>query len=277
MTSWFKGKLAYSSVTAVDFNRRSDGAVIKWHADNAPAQDRIEISDVNFTEYDSPAPNDDSLTDPGAAGAGAQEGARADPSAPNNLNPGLITCTEQELQIQLQSAYDQGCKDLQEMIQGDMAKLQNELLAKTEECQRLEQKTQAEIELLTSIMNDLQRDIKTDIIKLAALFAKRILQRELADNSEWLLGAVEKMLKTLNRARKITIEVSSRDVARVEEWAQRLQARAESGDAALEVLENAKITPGGYRLHNTSLAIDATIETQLSNLESLLVENIAAI
>lgn len=106
--------------------------------------------------------------------------------------------------------------------------------------------------------------IAPDILTISLDIAKKIIKKELQQDSSIILDNIMEVLKDLSKEEtKITLKVNPTQVSLIkQELPERMQ---NSGiDARLSVIPDETIMEGGCMVTTTNGVIDATIETQLS-------------
>ncbi|HWR51710.1 MAG TPA: flagellar assembly protein FliH [Bryobacteraceae bacterium] len=114
-----------------------------------------------------------------------------------------------------------------------------------------------------------RRDAEEDCVKLAVAVARRVLRRELTIDPEALLGIVKAALARLDGREIERIRLHPDDAALVEGAIKELPGRA-----SLQIVADAALEPGACILETSRGGLDASVETQLREIERGLVDRI---
>ena len=116
-----------------------------------------------------------------------------------------------------------------------------------------------------------RRDSEPELLKLALAVARKILRRELTVDPHSLLGILRAALETINQAEILSIRVAPEDAAP-------LSARLESLGLPdkLEVVPDRTLERGALLLDTKRGQIDASVATQLAEIENGFADRIAA-
>jgi len=160
--------------------------------------------------------------------------------------------SEQEAEARTRAAYNQG------LAAGEAAALQ-----------RLQQKLDPVLSGLNTIIAELassrkrvRAEAEDDAVKLAIAIARRILYRELSTDPEAILGLVKAAFSKLNARETHRLRVSPSDAAAIQEHRAKLQL-----PPALEVASDGSLTPGSAIFETTRGELDASVDTQLSEID----------
>jgi type III secretion protein L len=116
---------------------------------------------------------------------------------------------------------------------------------------------------------ELGRDWEQDILKLSVAIARKIIGAELASRPETISSIVQEALKTLQRARRFTIQVNEADVEPVRARLDRLRQIVGS-NREIDVVGSLDVAPGGCTVESDLGVIDARLDTQLRCMEDIL-------
>jgi flagellar assembly protein FliH len=160
--------------------------------------------------------------------------------------------SEQEAEARTRAAYNQG------LAAGEAAALQ-----------RMQQKLDpvlnglnAMIAELASTRKRVRAEAEDDAVKLAIAIARRVLYRELSTDPEAILGLVKAAFSKLNARETHRLRVSPSDAAAIQEHRAKLQL-----PPALEVASDGSLTPGSAIFETTRGELDASVDTQLSEID----------
>jgi flagellar assembly protein FliH len=99
-------------------------------------------------------------------------------------------------------------------------------------------------------------------VKLAIAVARRVLYRELATDPEAILGLVKAAFGKLNARETHRLRVSPADAAVVQEHRSKLQI-----PPGLEIVPDGSLTPGSAIFETSRGDLDASVETQLAEID----------
>ena len=118
------------------------------------------------------------------------------------------------------------------------------------------------LEELASFKPRLRREAERDLVGLSLAVARRILRRELTVDPEAITGIVKAALDRIDLRELIRIRVHPSDVELLSRWA--LDARLPQG---LEIAGDAALEPGAVVLESARGQFDASVDTQLKEIE----------
>lgn len=123
-------------------------------------------------------------------------------------------------------------------------------------------KMAAQIGELAGLRKRLRREAEEDLVKLAIGIARRVLRRELATDSEAILGLVKAALSRIEAREILRVRVHPED-------ARTLQACfAELGlPERIELVADRNLERGAFVAETTRGDLDASVETQLQEIE----------
>ncbi len=187
---------------------------------------------------------------------------------PVQLSLRKVHCLEyspEELQEQVQSAYERGFQDGQQTTQMTFA----EEFSKFQEWIRnIDQVT----EELTSEFHRNMKALGQVIVPLAIQVARHILNREVQQNPEIVEQQVKKALDYIDNEQIFEIRLNPRDVEILNAVRSRL-AGSEPKLEGVELVPDSSVSPGGCIVESSVGRIDATFESQLRKIQENL-ENI---
>ena len=125
------------------------------------------------------------------------------------------------------------------------------------------QKTLARsIEEITGSRLRYRREAERDVVALALAVARRILHRELTVAPEALLGVVKAALDKMEAREVQQVRVSRQDAPLLRQFFEQMGA-----PQRIEVIADASLAPGGVKLESSRGLLDASVDTQLSEIE----------
>ncbi len=155
-------------------------------------------------------------------------------------------------------------EELQERIQREAQKLA-ETLAE-QRAQPLREMLRAAMAEMEKQKQDLLERVEEAAVKLAREMARKIIRKELETSPEVILHTVREAMRRVASAERITIRCHPEDAALLRQndefqgWLERQQATA-------KIIEDENIERGGCFIESERGEIDATIATQIRELE----------
>jgi flagellar assembly protein FliH len=159
---------------------------------------------------------------------------------------------EEEAEQRTQAAYQQGLQEGHAAAQQNMfAQLDvvNVRLART-------------IEELTGLRQRFRHEAEEDLVALALAIARRILHRELTIAPEALLGLVKAALEKIDGRELHSVRVRPEDAAMIQQHFEKMGL-----PRRVEVIGDPGLERGAAILDSSRGALDASVETQLSEIE----------
>jgi len=179
--------------------------------------------------------------------AGAGPG---DPEATPDL-PGSPQA-EGDVEERLAAARQQGFEEGQAAIRQTCAA----------EVEAMQMKLARSIEELTGSRLRSRREAEQDVVALALAVARRILHRELTMAPEALLGLVKAALDKMEAREVHQVRVSRQDAAMVRQFFEQMGL-----PQRVEVIADTSLAPGGVILESGRGLLDASVDTQLAEIE----------
>ena len=124
---------------------------------------------------------------------------------------------------------------------------------------------------LSSHRRQLRRDAETDLVKLAIAIARRVLRRELATDPDAMRGLVKAALEKLEGREVERVRVHPADAAAVKQHLDLVGMTAR-----FEVVAEPRLERGAAIFETTRGSLDASIETQLDEIQRGLIDRITA-
>jgi flagellar assembly protein FliH len=118
------------------------------------------------------------------------------------------------------------------------------------------------IQELAQVKRKIRHEAETELVKLALAIARRILHREVSADPQSICGIVYAALQRLQ----------NREIARIRVFPAALQAvrsalERNGGMAAIEIIPDTLLQPGGIVFETALGELDASVETQLQEIE----------
>lgn len=181
-----------------------------------------------------------------AAAVQAGHAPPADPGAASEAG------AQREIEARVKAAYAQG------QAAGEAAGEQRAALRLEPALRALN----AVIQELAGLRKRFRADAEEDTVKLAIAIARRVLHREIATDSEAILGLVIAAFHKLNARELHRLRVSPGDAAVIEENRARLEL-----PPAVELSPDASLVPGSAIFETSRGELDASVDTQLAEIE----------
>ncbi len=115
---------------------------------------------------------------------------------------------------------------------------------------------------------------RRDLLAFAISLATKLTYRIGTLNCDAALGNLHKALKLVQSKADLTIRVHPDDLAAIEEFAESVLRHAH-GTGGVEIVPDAKIAPGGCIVTDETTEVDATLDSQINEVVSLLVSGSA--
>lgn len=130
--------------------------------------------------------------------------------------------------------------------------------------------------ILEKIVKDLQvkkeamfNEMKGKIVEIAIATAKKIIKKEIEEDSETIVRVVREALKQIKQAEKITIKVNPQDWMKLKEVQPELLSDS-LREASVYIEKDEAIARGGSLLETDKGIIDARIEQQIEEVNKAL-------
>ena len=167
-----------------------------------------------------------------------------------------VKLLERRLQDDTRSAREQGRQS--GLADGIQAGMQQEAAKWTDALARLTRS----IEAMSKVKERLQAEIEQDAVKLALAISRKILNRELSSDPEALVGLARVALEKLNLRELQRVRVHPADAPAIEKL-----LSAASAPKRLEVVADGTLERGGAIFETERGMLDASVTTQLSEIE----------
>ncbi len=187
---------------------------------------------------------------PPASPAGIYESRQA----PDRGQPEATEQSKRELEQRTREAYQQGFRE------GEAAGVQHAGAQMNGRLDDAIERFARAVEELTAWKRKLRHDAESDLVELAMAIARRVLRRELTMDPEALLGLVKAGLDRIDAREIHRVRVSPEHVAAV---SRHLAAAGQQ----IEIVADAALAHGGAVFETSRGVVDASIETQLTEIE----------
>jgi type III secretion protein L len=115
--------------------------------------------------------------------------------------------------------------------------------------------------------------LETSLVRIVGEIVRKLLGE--MEHGEMVTRLVRQALRTVRGERRVTVRVSSKDEAAVRAGlAELLQRRDAGGGDFLDVLPDPDLPPGSCVLESELGVVEASLETQLKNLENALLSRV---
>jgi flagellar assembly protein FliH len=159
---------------------------------------------------------------------------------------------EDEVEQRTQAAYQQGLRE-------GLAAAQREVSAQVEISNGRLART---IEELTGLRQRFRHEAEEDLVALALAIARRILHRELTVAPEALLGLIKAALEKIDGRELHSVRVRPEDAVMIQQHFEKMGL-----PRRVEVIGDPGLERGAAILDSSRGALDASVETQLAEIE----------
>jgi len=163
----------------------------------------------------------------------------------------------EKIEAAFREGYQQGSGDGYKKAQTQIEPMM-ERLAKT-------------ISELASTRSSLRREAETDVVKLSVAIARRILNRELSVDPEALVGMVNVALSRLDKREVHRVSVHPQEALPVQNALSRIGLAS-----SVEIISDPKLESGSLLFETSRGTLDASVQTQLKEIERGLVDRAAS-
>jgi flagellar assembly protein FliH len=119
----------------------------------------------------------------------------------------------------------------------------------------------------------LAEQVRSDVLELALLVARRIVETELSANIEPLFRVIRTVVRRAGESRRIIIHLCPEDAIRVEVAG---GAKAVPGTASVEIMPDHSLSAGDCVVEADFGTVDGRIDTRMEELRRILAEAIAS-
>lgn len=172
-----------------------------------------------------------------------------------------IELETEELESQIQSAYNKGFEDGQQVTQ----------LAFAEEFKKMENWVKRIDEVIVNLNHEYSTQVfnlKEIIVPIAIKIAKHIIKSELKTNSSIIEKQVRKTLEIIDKEKVFQVKLNPGDVEILKMVGSNLLKDPKL--EGVEIVADPTIEPGGCIVETETGMIDATVESQLTKIATLL-------
>ena len=191
-------------------------------------------------------PADSAGLAPGAPGSAGQDAEDADA-----LRRQIATLTA-DMRRREQQARDEGFQAGEAAAANRLAKPLEDAVARLA----------TNIEDLARVRRALRKEAERDVVKLAVAIARRILRRDLLTDPEAILGVAKAAIEQLDARDLLRVRLHPHDAPVL-----RRMLAARSVPDAVDVVPDQGLARGALIIETTRGALDASIETQLEEIE----------
>src|SRR5579863_4526672 len=155
---------------------------------------------------------------------------------------------EQHVQLARKQGFEEGQAASRQSLAGEVESMRMKLGRSLEE--------------LTGARPRYRRQAEQDVVALALAVARRILHRELTVAPEALLGLVKAALDKMEAREVHQVRVSRQDAAMLRQFFEQMGL-----PQRIEVIADPSLAPGGVLIESSRGVLDASVDTQLSEIE----------
>lgn len=189
--------------------------------------------------------------DTGSAAAPDPQEAEAAGLDTATLQPGMMMIDEAELQQKLEEAFHKGIDEGRQQTERGLANVFRSLREAIDATMRLREKV--------------LRDSEEDLLKLAIMVARKIIQQEISHDPQILANIVAETISCCSDLDRITIRLNPDDCSRVS--ADRSFYLSGIGaNTQVSLIPDETILPGGCMVDTVTGTIDARIDVQLDEI-----------
>lgn len=116
------------------------------------------------------------------------------------------------------------------------------------------------------------QSVEPDLLKLAVEIARKIVRREVERDDSFMLDAIKAGLHQLSNRHELKIRISPADSSFLREHKDELQASFD-GISSVEVIEDRRVSQGGWLVESPNGRVDGRIESQLKEVDKNLLES----
>ncbi|MGB9771292.1 MAG: FliH/SctL family protein [Candidatus Kapaibacteriota bacterium] len=170
-----------------------------------------------------------------------------------------LELTPEEIQNQVQSAYNKGFEDGQQVTQ----------MAITEEFNKFEERVRSIDEVAENLIGEFSkqiRELKKIIVPLAIKISEHIIRNEVQTNPAIIEKQIEKALETIDNEKILNLRLNPIDAETLRKVKSKLLTDPKI--YGIEIILDPQIEQGGCILETEVGKIDATIESQLKKIET---------
>lgn len=172
---------------------------------------------------------------------------------PDAIRQAVLDEAREEAVRLVQEAYDEG-------LRRGMDAGQREFEASLAQCTEA---LNAAAEAMAQARADFLETLEPQVLEIALLIGRRVLQRELRMDPEVVLGTVRRSLAALTDRQRLRVRVNPADLEALRQHEVTLIEEF-TGVEQLEIEGVDDIAPGGCEVHSETMLVDARIETLLA-------------
>lgn len=141
----------------------------------------------------------------------------------------------------------------------------------TRELEKLITNLERELDRIQLLLNNQVLGLSPRLINFSCQLANTILKREIELHPEVIITQVEDILKGLSRVKTLAIRVNAGDIALVKSSEERFLQLTQGIDQ-IDFVVDPSLEPGGCIIETDFGGVDASIQTQLAMITTLLLE-----
>jgi len=188
-----------------------------------------------------------------SSGTGASESAAAEAALPDSaeVDPGMVMVAEAELQQKLEAAFHKGIDEGRQQTERGLANVFRSLREAIDATMRLREKV--------------LRESEEDLLKLAIMVARKIVQQEIRHDPQILANIVGETVSCCSDLDKITIRLNPDDCTLVSAN-RNFYLSGIGANTQVSLIPDEAILPGGCMVDTVTGTIDARIDVQLDEI-----------
>ena len=177
--------------------------------------------------------------------------ADAPPQAPQALDPGMMVIAEEELRQKVEEAFQKGIDEGRQQTERGLANVFRSL--------------REGIDAITRLREKVLRNSEEDLLKLAIMVARKIIQQEIKHDPKILANIVAEAISSCSDLDRITIRLNPDDCSRVSAN-RHFYLLGIGANTQVSLIPDEAILPGGCMVDTVTGTIDARIEVQLEEI-----------
>lgn len=199
-------------------------------------------------------------TPPGAAGMPSAGAGHEAPAAIPDLE-GMVVFSEDELQMKVDEVYRNGMEEGRRQAERGLANVFKSL--------------REGVSALTGVRQRLLKESEEDLLKLAVMIARKIVQREIAQDPQVLASLIAAAVGGCAERDRVVVRLNPDDFAQVSANRQAyLSGLGE--DSQVTLTPDDGVGPGGCLVETVTGTVDARIESQIDEIYRALLEERSA-
>ncbi len=176
---------------------------------------------------------------------------------------------EAEIEQQKEAGYQEGFR--QGVEEGNQVGYEQVISEMQNLLQNMQQNLKRELDKAQLVMDSQVQGLAAHLIKLSTEIASKVIHRQVKLDPEIIIDQVENILQNLSRVKSLAIRVNPGDIQMVKSAEERFLQLTQGIDEIEFVIDHS-LEPGGCIIETNSGGVDATIQTQIEIITSILME-----